>query len=329
MFKNLLALVPLSGLCVAIFCWQAGGANAAANETKVHPPVVLPGPPAKFDWMAYDKGRDRLIAAHRDAGTAEVLDLKNDKLIASIKTGAAQGVAVGDDDKYYFGDSKEEKIVVVDAKTFKVTGELKVPGEVDAIAFVSRTHRLYADHDDGTEVWVIDTADLKLVGTIEVGTGPEFVEYDPTTDKLYQNVKSTNKVAVISPDLNKVENSWSTLPAESPHGLAIDAKAGRLYSAGRNGKLVIIDTKTGKMIASVDIAKGVDQIAFDPEKKRICCACAGFVSVVEPTEEGGKLLENIPVHKGAHTLAIATNTHDAWVSYCDDNHSYLQRIDLP
>ena len=44
--------------------------------------------------------------------------------------------------------------------------------------------------------------------------------------------------------------------------------AGRVYSAGGKGKLVAFDMKTGKPLATVDIAPGTDQIAYDKTQCR-------------------------------------------------------------
>lgn len=318
---GVLLAVLSSATCLASVC--------AVGAEKIHDAIVLPGPAGKFDWMMVDAIRHRLLAAHRDANTAEILDLKTGKLIGSVKTGAAQGVAM-DRNLYFFGDEKDQKVVIIDAKTLKLTKEIAVPGEVDAMAYDDVHHKLYVDHDNGKDVWVIDPSSAKMVATISIDGAPEFVEYDKLTNKVYQAIKTTNTVAVINPVTYKVEKSWSTLPAEKPHGLAIDSKSGRLFTAGSNGKLVVIDLKTGKVTGSVDIAKRVDQIAFDPGTHNICCACAGFVSVANEAPDGSlKAVKDIATHKGAHTLAIDPDTHAVWLSYTDEAHSYLQRVDIP
>ena len=111
-----------------------------------------------------------------------------------------------------------------------------------------------------------------------------------------------------------------------PHGLAIDGRTQRLFSAGNNGKLVVFDLKSGKMIATVDIEKGVDQIAFDRGTKRIYCACKRAISVVEETDDGAKLVGNVPAPKGSHTIAVDNKTHAVWTCYSDGKDSYLLKL---
>ena len=292
------------------------------------PAIVIPGGSGKFDWMAVDSKRHRLLAAHRDKGTLEVLDLDTNKLISSVKTGACQGIIAGDN-SYFAGDQAEHKVVVVNADSLKITGEVEVPGEIDALTYDPHNKLVYADHDDGVDVWVVEPEQKKIVTTIKVSGVPEFIEYDEQSDRLYQNIKTANAVQVIDPKTNKIEASWSTAPVESPHGLAIDSKGKRVFSAGSNGTMVAIDMKTGKVKSTVTIAKRVDQIAFDPEKKRIYCACDANISVVDASEEELKLIENVPSHKGAHTLTVDPKTHAVWVSYADQTNSYVQRFDCP
>jgi DNA-binding beta-propeller fold protein YncE len=132
---------------------------------------------------------------------------------------------------------------------------------------------------------------------------------------------------LIDPTSNTIARTWSTLPAEKPHGLAIDPKTRRLFSAGGNGKLVVMDCATGVCLNSLDIAPGVDQIAFDPGNQRIYCASGqGKLSVLEETVEGAKLLGEVETAKGAHTLAVDPDTHSVWIAFPKDGVAYIAEL---
>ena len=135
---------------------------------------------------------------------------------------------------------------------------------------------------------------------------------------------------MIDPATHTVTATWSTAPATGPHGLAVDEKAHRLFSAGKNGKLAAIDTRTGKVIGSANIEPGVDQIGIDPALKRIYCACgSGAISVVGEMPDGVALLGDVPVTPGTHTLAVDPKTHAVWISYANAHDSYVQRYRVP
>lgn len=290
-------------------------------------PIPLPGKAARFDFMETDSAKHRILAAHKGAGTLAILDLKSGKPLAEVEVGEAQGVAVDQKaHQYLLGDDGDHKIVVVDSKSLQPVGEIKVDGAVDAITFDSKNRMLYADEDNGNKVWVIDTAKKKVATAIAIPGKPEVIVYDSVTDRLYQNIKDKDSVVRIDPTTNEVDATWSTLPAKSPHGMAIDGKRGQLYVAGGNGKLVVLDLKTGKVAASADIASGTDQIAYDAAIQMVYCASKGFISVVKVNGTNLQSLGDVPSPKGAHTLAVDPSTHDVWVSYSDADHSYFQRF---
>src|SRR5579871_6329259 len=290
-------------------------------------PIVIPGGPGAFDWMLLDARSHRVFASHKGTKTVAIVDLKTDMALPPVTVGTAQGVAVDRrDNKIFLGDDEEHKVVILDYTTLKKTGDIAVSGTIDDVLYCAKNRMIYADHDDGEEVWVIDPATEKIVGTVKVPTAPEKIEYDRTSGRIYQNIKSNNTVQVIDPDTNKVEKTFDTAPATGPHGLAIDGKTQRLFTAGNNGKLVVIDLKTGKSIANVDIKKGVDQIAFDRGNQRIYCACQGAISVVQETDDGVKLLGDVTTPKGSHTIAVDNKTHAVWTCYFDDHDSYLMKL---
>jgi len=78
------------------------------------------------------------------------------------------------------------------------------------MVFELKRRMVYTDNDDGTTVWVIDAKAEKIAGTVSVAGPPEEVKYDPVTDRLYQNIKTTNSVQVIDPVSHTVTATWST-----------------------------------------------------------------------------------------------------------------------
>ena len=290
-------------------------------------PIAISGGPGNFDWMLIDANSDRVFATHKGTKSVAVVDLKTDTALPSLPVGMAQGVAIDRaDNKIFFGDEEEHKVVIVDYKTLKKTGEIAVSGPVDDVLYCAKNGMIYADHDDGTDVWVIDPKTEKIVATVTIPEAPEKLEYDRTSDRIYQNIKSNNTIQVIDPSTNKVEKIFETAPVTGPHGLAIDRKGQRLFTAGSNGKLAVIDIKTGKVTTTIDIPQGVDQIAFDRGNERIYCACKGFIAVVQATSDGAKLLANVPSPKGSHTIAVDQKTHAVWTCYSDGKESYLLKL---
>src|SRR3569833_237052 len=228
------------------------GAAVAEGPLTAGKPIVLPGGAGGFDWMRVDDASRRLFATHKGTKTLAVLDLKTERPLPAPTVGTAQGVdADRKDNMIFLGDEEEQKVVVLDYTTLKVKSEIPVKGPVDDLMYCPANGMVYADKDDGTEIWVIDAKSEKLVTTITIPEAPEKIEYDRTSNRIYQNIKSNNTVQVIDPATNKIEKKLDTTPATGPHGLVIDGRAQRLFTAASNGKLVAFDLKSGKSLGSV------------------------------------------------------------------------------
>jgi DNA-binding beta-propeller fold protein YncE len=86
-----------------------------------------------------------------------------------IPTGKAQGVAVDEAaEKYFVSVSKEQVLVIIDAKTLTKTGEVKLGDEADSITFDRKNHCAYVDHDHAPELWVVDPHTEKLTATVKL-----------------------------------------------------------------------------------------------------------------------------------------------------------------
>lgn len=286
-------------------------------------PVTVPGGPGHFDFMGFDAPMHRVLACHPGSKQLVVLDTKSNQ-ITQIDTGEVNGCGIDEPDNKYFTAGGNQDVVVIDRATLQKVTDIPMPGKCDDVLYEPKNAMVYVDNDDGTLVWVIDPKTDKITTSITIAGAPEVLVYDPNTDKLYQNIKPADEIQVIDPATNTITATWPTAPVTSPHGLAIDPKHGRLFTAGRNGQIAEIDIKTGKVTSTCNIQPKVDEIVFDASAKRIYCACSsGFVSVVKVSKKGLTNVGDVPVATGAHTIAVDPDTQTVWISYADTTNSYL------
>src|SRR6202011_5192942 len=151
----------------------------------------------------------------------------------------------------------------------------------------------------------------KVVATIPLGGGPEFAVADSAAGRVYCNIEDKSEVAVIDAAKHEVIARWPVAPGTEPSGIAVDATHHRLFATCHNKMMAMLDTETGKVIATVPIGAGVDGCAFDE------ATWLGFASCGEGTPTNAKeetpakltVLQTLKTERGARTMAIDPKTH--------------------
>ena len=311
-----------------LLCLVAMQVAAAGPPLIPEAPALIPDSHGKFDFIEFDSGTSRLLAAHPGNATLDVFDGASGKLIKHVAAGVAQDTAIDDKaKKYYVSISAGKKLATIDSGTLEQTAETPLEGPADIVCFDPKNGLAYVGHDDSAEVWVVDVTASKIIGRIAIPQGPEGILYDAVNDRVYINSKSGDVVVVVDPATNKAIATWPVAPATKPHGSALDAQGNRLFVVGANGKLVALDLPSGKVAGVAEVALRVDQIAFDPGLKRVYCASGeGVMSVVDASDGGLKSLGDAPTHKGAHSVAIDPKTHAVWTVFADGDKCYLLRL---
>ena len=330
--QRLSHLVALGALTVASLVAGLGAPRAVADVQllSAQPAIAVPREAGRFDYMTVDGQYRRLLAAHTSSNDLLVVNMDTGEIERRVRTGAGHGVALDVKHGKIFVGTEDGIVDVVHRRYLVENDRISVPGAAGAVTFDPKNDMLYADHSDSGEVWVIDSRTNKLRGAIEIPKGPEYLEYDPVTDRVYQNVTSVNSVVVIDPQTNAVSGMWPIAPASDPRGLAIDGAGHRLFSAGSNGKLAVIDMNTGSVLQAIDIPPRVDQIAWDAGLKRLYCARGlGLLAVIGTTSVGFGRLGDVTIPRGAHTLAVDPKTHNVWVAYGGDSNDYVMKFMPP
>lgn len=215
----------------------------------------------------------------------------------------------------FTSDGGEDKIGIIDLMTNRLLR--KIPGgeDPDAITFDAEDRLIYVADHAGKTATLIDPATGEIAGTIPLGGTAEFAQADPGTGYVYQNLEDTNETVVVDPKRRAVIARYKIAPGDGPTGLALDPVDRRIFVVCGNNRLVILDERTGHVVASLPIGSGVDGVGYDPGLKRIYTANGfGTMTVVQQeTADSYRLLENVPTPFGGHTLAVDSVTHRVYV----------------
>lgn len=273
-----------------------------------------------WDALSVDSENHRLFVSHSDR--VVVIDTEKNQVIKEITgTLGVHCIALAPDLKKAFSsDGKDGAVSVIDLDQLTVQTKIKVGLNPDAIVYMSKTQEVYAFNAKSNSVSVINAKSNAVITTIELPGKPEFATVDEKLSRVILNVEDKNEVAVIDGKTHKVTSTWKIEGCESPSGIAIDPLFERIFSVCENEKMVMIDAKTGKTIASAPTGAGTDGAAFDPKLKLAFSSNgkSATVSLVhEDTASKLSVLQAIKTQVGARTIALDPTTHRLYLTTAD------------
>lgn len=252
-----------SFLTVAVF----GASAALAQQTPayVQSRAAAVGSPERWDYLTFDKDGNRVFLSHGDR--VDVLDARSGALLGSVRgiAGGTHGIGISGG-KGYTDDGKAGEVVVFDLKTFKILSHIKAREDADGITVDPKTGHVFVVDGDSAVVTVIDPESDKVIATVAGGGGLEFAVADGR-GKIYVNGAEKSEIVRLDTATNTADAHWPVPACDSPHGLAIDRQARRLFMSCVNKRMVIVNADTGQVVTSLSIGPGSDGAAFDPVRK--------------------------------------------------------------
>ena len=282
----------------------AAGAYAFLNKIPI-------GAEGGWDILTIDSAAERLYLSH--ATKVVVVDLNKSAVTGEIADtpGVHAFVAVPEFNRGFSSNGKENKSSVVDLATLKTISKVDTGESPDAVVYEPRHHEVYVFNHRGNSVTVINGKETKVVATIPLEGNPEFAEADETSGRIYCNIEDKSKVAVIDTATHQVAANWPIAPGEEPTGIALDAAHHRLFAACHNKMMVMLDTDTGKVVASAPIGAGTDGCAFDKAAQLAFASCGEGVVTIAHEDSPDKLtvVQTLKTERGARTIALDPKTH--------------------
>jgi DNA-binding beta-propeller fold protein YncE len=299
--------------CLALFAISARGQDAP--PLKLAQTLTLPSNvKGQFDHFGVDLKGNRLFATPEGSKSVLVFELSSGKPIHTI-TGIGKPHAVlyrEDLNRIYVTDGDAGDVKIFDGKSYALLSSVKLLEDADSIGYDPKTKYLYIDNGGGdvhqtySMLSVVDTTAGKKVADIKIdGETLEAMALESSTPRLYVNNKAKNQVDVVDRDKRAIVASWPVTKCKTNVAMALDESNHRLFVACRTGNMVVLDTESGKEITALPITKGVDDIIYDPESKRIYAACDGNVDVYQQSDpDQYKLLAQVPTGPMARTARL-------------------------
>ncbi|HEY5096195.1 MAG TPA: YncE family protein [Candidatus Eremiobacteraceae bacterium] len=283
-----------------------------------------------FDYVATDAERRRVYAAHTGSNALLIVNADGGAVLGQVKVGPMHGVAVDPASGHvYTGDGEQRTVSEVDPVAMTVVSSAAVDGKVDAIAYDAVLHRVYADEDDGTRIFVVDTLTMKETATIQIpGHKPEYLAIDAKSHELYQNIDDLAETVVIDPQTLKVIRTIATPAIKHDHPLIYDQAYGILLVGGKNS-LVAAYTRDGNLLSTAPVPVGIDQCAFDSGTHRLACAGSGKATVLQLSKAGALTdIADVDLPKEVHTMAFDEKTGHLWIVWADATGDFVQELAL-
>lgn len=298
----------LLGLCALISVLRLA---AAAPDYRVVARYPIAGDVAYYDYLRVDAPTRQLYVTREKR--VEILDADNGKKLGEIGgLTRAHGVAIARDSGHGFASSGiDDVITMFDLKTFAALKQIKSTGSnPDAIEYDPGTKRVYAANHGSGDVTVIDPTSGEIVGTVKFGEGKlEGLAFDGRGQGF---VNAEDKSAIFVFDLKTLQPKakWSVAPGEGGTGLAIDVAHHRLFSACANNKTVVVDSDTGKVVATPASGEDPDGLVFEPATGRIFVSNVdGTLTVIqEETPDKFTVLQNVTTQRGCRTVTLDEKT---------------------
>ena len=317
-------LISNSSINLLFFCFLAGISSCDAQKEfgnqylTLEKVIQLPGVSGRIDHLAVNGTRQIIYMAALGNNTVEIIDLKEGKVIHSIKDlHEPQGVEyLSSSNSIFVANGGTGICNFFDATTFQPKASLDFKNDADDVRYLPIDKTIYVGYGDGG-IGIISEDSKQEIGRINFKGYPEGFQVDSKTKKIWVNVPDAHTIEVLDGQHLKVIGQWKTNDLHANFPMAYDSLHHRLFVGFRSpSRLVVFDSETGKQIASLPCAGDTDDLFYDADTKRIIVSGgSGYIDIFKQDEENSySAIAHIFSRKGARTSLWIPSAHELVVA---------------
>lgn len=212
--------------------------------------------------------------------------------------------------------SRWSHVMVVDADTYQVVGDIPDIKGVHGIAIASEYGRGFITEDEANQVTIFDLKTLKKIGTAKTGQSPDGIIYDPSSKRVFAFNGGSGSATAIDAGTGAVAGNIDL--GGDPEFAAADGR-GHIYNNLEDKSQVLeIDSKTLKILNRWPLAPGQSPsgMAIDRAHRRLFIGCHNKMMVVMDADSG-KIVAHPAIGEGVDANRFDPGTQLAFSSNGD------------
>ena len=306
---------------LASFTAPGGAMTRAASHKdplRLIQTIPLPGVQGRIDHLAVDVAGQRLFVAALGNDTVEVIDLEKGQRVRSVAGfKEPQGIAyLPETNTVVVANGGDGVVTLLDGATLEPVKTIAFGDDADNIRYHVTHKRIYVGYGKGA-LGAYDTAKGVRLADIALDAHPESFQLDSASDRIFVNVASLRKIAVVDANRNEVAATWPVSAGSANFPMALDGSHHRLFVLTRKPPhLAVFDADTGKAVATLDADGDADDLFYDPARQRLyACFGAGSVIVYAQSDpDHYTVAAKVPTAEGARTGLFSSELQRLFVA---------------
>jgi YVTN family beta-propeller protein len=209
--------------------------------------------------------------------------------------------------------SRGTHVMVVDADTAALVGDIPNTNGVHGIAIVSDLDKGFTSNGRDNSVSVFDLKTLKVLATVPVGKNPDAIIYDPSSKRVFTFNGASHDTTAIDAKTNTVAG---TIALGGKPEFAVADEKGHVYvNIEDKSEIVQFDPIKLTVENHWSIAPGEEAsgLAIDRKHRRLFAVCSNKLMAVVNADDG-KVITTVPIGAGPDAAAFDPETGFAFSS---------------
>ncbi len=212
--------------------------------------------------------------------------------------------------------SRATRVMVVDAESGKLLGEVPDTSGVHGIALVPEIGRGFTSNGLSSTVTIFDQKTLKPLQQIAVGNNPDAILYEPTTKRVFTfNGRSRDATALEAADGKVV----GTIALDARPEFAVADGAGRIYvNLEDRNQVLVLDARKLAVETRWNLSPCTEPtgIAMDKAHRRLFIGCHNSLMAVV-NADSGSVVATLAIGRGVDANGFDPGTGLAFSSNGD------------
>jgi YVTN family beta-propeller protein len=240
---------------------------------------------------------------------------KQYNVVNRVKLGGEGGwdYLIFDRDGHRLFITRSTHVMVADAGTLKVTGDIPDLSGIHGVALAPELGRGFISNGGDNTVTVFDLKTLKKLDSVKVGERPDAILYDPFTKHVFTFNARSRDSTVVEAASGKVVG---TVPLGGKPEFAVSDGKGKVFANLEDkSEIALIDATMLSVLNrwSISPCQEPSALAFDSAHHRLFAGCDNKMMAVVDSDSG-KVVTTVPIGAGVDAGRFNPDTQEAMMS---------------